>query len=287
MSNTISEWHRVIAERLKGAGVAEAPRVANLILQQATGLSPEQLILKAGDRLSAEAQNICDQVVARACAHEPLSRIVRRREFYGREFTLNEATLDPRPDTETLIDAVLELCDEGRGRAAPYRLLDIGTGTGCLAISLLAELQNATALATDISNRALEAASKNARIHGVGDRAKFENHDVTEGVTGRFDIIVSNPPYIPTDDINNLARSVKDFDPHMALDGGSDGLDVYRRIIAGLPAICPEGWVVFEVGAGQAGDVANLLTRISVSQVRTWDDLLGHTRCVAARTQCG
>jgi release factor glutamine methyltransferase len=217
-----------------------------------------------------------------------VSRILGEREFYGRPFALSEATLDPRPDSETLIGAALELAmQEGWGEA-PIRILDIGTGTGCLLLTLLAELPNATGLGTDISEEALATAQRNAQALGLADRAAFARHDMLDGVAGPFDLVVSNPPYIASGDIPVLAPEVHQFDPHAALDGGPDGLAFYRRISQGLDKVLG-GWVVLEVGMGQADAVALLLQQAFVktlhAELRRYDDLGGHTRCVALRLQ--
>lgn len=227
---------------------------------------------------------------ARRLAREPVSRILGKRAFHGLDLEIAPATLDPRPDTETLVDGALQLIAEGRvpGGSAP-RILDIGTGSGAILVALLRELPNATGVGTDISEAALEVAELNAARHGLTGRAMFERRSWLDGVTGPFDLVVSNPPYIPTSELAGLEPEVAHFDPPGALDGGPDGLVAYRAIAMELKRIMtPGGWVAVEVGAGQSKDVAALLTarlgggsNDASNRTRTWYDLAGIPRCVA------
>ena len=285
---TLAEAARAAQQALNAAGVEDAGRDARLLTAAAVGVSTADIIGRPEQILSAEAQARLRRMIERRSAREPVSRILGEREFYGRPFALSEATLDPRPDSETLIGAALELAmQEGWGEA-PIRILDIGTGTGCLLLTLLAELPNATGLGTDISEEALATARRNAQALGLADRAAFARHDMLDGVAGPFDLVVSNPPYIASGDIPVLAPEVHQFDPHAALDGGPDGLAFYRRISQGLDKVL-WGWVVLEVGMGQADAVALLLQQAFVktlhAELRRYDDLGGHTRCVALRLQ--
>jgi release factor glutamine methyltransferase len=234
-----------------------------------------------------EAQRLAD-AVRRRLAHEPLSRIKGERGFYGRIFTVSPAVLDPRPETETLIDLVLQWVDESGGRQRPLSIIDVGTGSGCILITLLAEMSNATGLATDLSPGALAIARANATRHGVVARARFTEARSLNGIDGPFDVLASNPPYIPTTDIPDLDPGVREYDPRLALDGGPDGLSVYRDIAARAGAVVPSGLIALEVGAGQAADVAQILTksvenRAALPWTRT--DLGGHARTVAMLTQ--
>ncbi|MGH1419188.1 MAG: peptide chain release factor N(5)-glutamine methyltransferase [Hyphomicrobiaceae bacterium] len=276
---------------LRDAGFDEPQREARRLIASACGLKPEDFILRPDLRLDAGQTKCLDGFTKRRCNGEPLSRIVGRREFYGREFELGPATLDPRPDTETVIEMALEIVDREGWRTRQLRILDVGTGSGALLVTLLSELANARGLATDISEDALAIARRNCVNHGVSDRTEFATANALDGIEGPFDILVSNPPYIPTTDIEGLSPSVRNFDPRAALDGGFDGLDIYRKIIARACDVVPKGWVVFEVGAGQAGAVADLL-RLAVPgagkipRIETRQDLGGHIRCVAAVTHC-
>jgi release factor glutamine methyltransferase len=275
--------HKVLAE----AQVNDASREARLLIELATGLTSERLLLDTARVLSGtEARRISD-ALTRRLAHEPLSRIAGRRAFYGRDFTVNPAVLDPRPETETLIDAVLQWADETGGRNRPLRVLDVGTGSGCILVTLLAELPEASGVGTDISPEALDVARMNARSTGVAGRARFEIARSLAGIDEAFDVLVSNPPYIPTSEISALAPEVRDFDPPSALDGGADGLAVYREIAGRAGTVVPAGLIAVEVGAGQATDVARIF-QICVKNVcgQPWtrSDLGGHVRTVALLT---
>jgi release factor glutamine methyltransferase len=225
----------------------------------------------------------------RRIAREPVSRIVGWREFYGRKFEISPATLDPRPDTETLIDAALAIARSPDLLGRPLRILDVGTGSGCLIVTLLAELDHAIGMATDISPAALELAQRNAAAHGVSSRMTWQIADAVEGIDEHFDMLLSNPPYIPTLEIAALAPEVRQYDPALALNGGVDGLAIYRRIVAGLVRVLPNGYAFFEVGSSQAIDVAELLRTtgrtVDWPAPSTISDLSGNVRCVAQRTR--
>lgn len=267
------------------AGFDEPRREARRLVAAAAEMDAAQLIAAPESQLGARAALRLDEILTRRLAHEPLSRILGSREFFGREFSLSSETLDPRPDTEVLIEAAKELTREEGWCERPFRLIDVGTGTGILAITMLAEFANATALATDISADALATARSNAERLGVADRIHFVEAQSLEGIEGPFDLLMSNPPYIVSADIDALDTEVRLYDPRAALDGGPDGLQIYREIIANLRHAVPQGWAVFEVGADQASDVAGLLNGQKVREIRMWKDLGNHTRCVAGRTQ--
>ncbi|KWT67129.1 Protein-N(5)-glutamine methyltransferase PrmC [Hyphomicrobium sulfonivorans] len=285
---TLGDAVRETQRQLKAAGIEEAGREARLIVASVCGLPTSEIIVRPERPLGVDEQQRLAGMVVRRCAREPISRILGEREFYGRRFKLSAATLDPRPDSETLIDAVLGLVSRERWAGRPIRILDIGTGTGCLLLTLLAELPNATGLGTDISAEALKTAAANAEALELAERASFARHDVLEGVNGPFDLVISNPPYIETGVIAGLDPEVQGFDPVAALDGGPDGLAIYRRIAGDLGRVLT-GWVVLEVGAGQADAVASVFQQAFVktrqAELRRYDDLGGHTRCVAIRLQ--
>jgi len=282
--HTIAQAIRVASDQLARSGIEHAPHDARALVAQATGLDTAQLFLRPDHELAADAAIRFKEMLSRRTKREPLSRIVGYREFYGRSFKFNPATLDPRPDTETVIEAALELVDESGWRHRAIRILDVGTGTGCIAITLLAELPNAHALATDISAEAIESAQKNAVQYRVADRMTFAVGPGLNAATGAFDLLVSNPPYIPSGEISSLEHEVREHDPHLALDGGGDGLDVYRSIATRITDVVPTGWAVFEVGASQAPDVISILEAAGGASARTWNDLNGHSRCVAIKT---
>jgi release factor glutamine methyltransferase len=232
----------------------------------------------------AEAHESILSTVHRRLAREPVSRIVGARAFWGRMFRVSPATLDPRPDSETLVAAALEVV---AGRAV--RILDLGTGTGCLLLSLLAELPGASGVGVDISAEALLVARENARDHGLSERSEFLEGDWGRGLLEPFDLIVCNPPYIRQEDLVRLQPEVTNFDPALALDGGPDGLAAYRSLLRHLPPLAPAASILFEVGAGQSAAVAGMLQALfngsPEAQIRSWPDLSGIQRVVGATTQ--
>jgi release factor glutamine methyltransferase len=288
LGETLGDAVRAVQRALTAAGVEDAGRDARLLVAAAAGIDTAAIIARPERRLASDEQVRLEATVARRCAREPVSRILGEREFYGRRFALSPATLDPRPDSETLIEAALAIAARESWRERPIRILDIGTGSGCLLLTLLAELPLATGLGTDINAGALETAALNAASLGVAARVHFARTDALGGIDGPFDLVVSNPPYIPSGDIAGLSTEVVKFDPHAALDGGPDGLDIYRKVIPDLGRVL-RGWVIFEVGAGQAEAVALLLQQAFVktrqAEVSRHSDLGGHTRCVAFRLQ--
>jgi release factor glutamine methyltransferase len=285
----LGEVVRRAARTLAEAGVETPGLDARLLLAAATGLGAAELISRPDGLIEQGARRRFEELVRRRCLREPVSRILGERAFFGRSFKITAATLDPRPDSETLIETALDLADANGWRSRQLRILDVGTGSGSLLVTLLAELPLATGLGTDLSARALEVAAANARRLGVLPRAEFEQRDALDGIEGQFDLVVCNPPYVATGQVSGLAPEVRDYDPPGALDGGGDGLDVFRKIIPALARVVPCGWVIFEVGAGQAAAVADLLRR-SVAGTRRGgllyrEDLAGHVRCVAMERQ--
>lgn len=286
---SVAAARRRVTQLLAAAGVDTPERDTQLLIAAAIGGQPADLLMKPDRVLVPDEAVRLQHFAERRVRREPVSRILGTREFYGLNFVISPATLDPRPCSETIITAALDIVDANGGREKPWRLIDIGTGTGCLAITLLTELQNATATATDVSADALAIASTNADLNGVVSRMALIQRRTLQDVGGPFDILISNPPYIPAGEIGGLAAEVKDYDPRGALDGGADGLDIYREIASGLTQVVPMGWAVFEVGAGQARDVEsilrNALPKGASAHCQTWVDLGGHTRCVAVETQ--
>lgn len=263
-------------ERLKASGSDTPVLDARLLLQAAAGISREDLILGTDRILTGEQLTCFETFVSRRERHEPVSRILGQREFYGRAFRVTPDTLDPRPDTETLIEAALAVMPRGA------RLLDLGTGTGAIAITLLAERPEATGLATDLSTAALAVARENAGRLGVADRLALAEGNWFDPVAGVFDIILSNPPYIPAGDIAGLGPEVRNFDPGLALSGGIDGLDPYRMIASCAAAhLAAGGHVLVEIGAGQAEDVVAIFARAGFRTAARHRDLGGHERCLA------
>lgn len=284
----LSGVRRAIQAALSQAGIVDPQREARLLIEHVTGLTPEQLLLDDARALSEGEASTLSQALARRLANEPLSRIRGERAFYGRTFRITPAVLDPRPETETLIDLVLQWADDTGGRDRPLDIVDIGTGSGAILVTLLAELPFARGLGTDVSSDALEVARANTERNAVASRARFQIARSLEGVDGPFDVLVSNPPYIPSAEIATLDKSVRDFDPTGALDGGPDGLAIYREIAARAGQVVPTGLIAFEVGAGQAADVGRILRKLVENRAGdpwTSPDLGGHDRTVALLTQ--
>jgi release factor glutamine methyltransferase len=260
MPDSVRQAFVETASVLREAGIDTPELDARLLLCHAATLTHESFVARAGEALQPEAAARLEALVRRRASREPISRITGTREFYGRSFVVDDSALDPRPDTETLIEAALALIDKTGRWEEPLRLLDLGTGTGCILLTLLDELPKARGLGTDLSPAALRLAEANARRLGVADRASFLASDWLDAIHGEFDLIVSNPPYIASGEIKRLAPEVAHHDPYLALDGGADGLEAYRRIAAGAARLlAPKGAILVEIGASQAPAVAGLL----------------------------
>ncbi len=278
---TVGEIQAETRARLEAACADTAALDARLLVMHVLSIGHEVLI-GYPDRLVAS----CDQrtileLTERRCAGEPISRIAGVREFYGRRFQITPATLDPRPDTETVVEAVLEAAGAIWPADTPLRVLDLGTGSGALLITLLAEWPQAQGVGTDFCQDALDVAQANAQAHGVASRCRFVRSDWLEEVEGRFDIIVSNPPYIRRADLDGLAVGVKDYDPRLALDGGPDGLDAYRLIAEGIGGFLSlGGFVTMEIGEDQAEQVAGIFQAVGLGM---HDDLPWLRRDLAGR----
>lgn len=277
---TVAQVLHQAAGQLMAAGIETSRLDARLLLGEVLGLEPQAVFSRPQLEPSAAELERFGALLTRRLAREPMSHLLGRRGFWTLEFKVTADTLDPRPDTETLIEAVLGSLTE-RGR--PRRILDLGTGTGCILLTLLTELGFATGLGVDKSPAALEVARDNAQSLGLAGRAAFQLGDWGAGLEERFDIIVSNPPYIPDGDIDGLEPEVAVFEPRLALAGGPDGLDCYRVLapqMAGL--LAPGGVVALEVGMGQAGDVAAILAAAGLPRTAARRDLGGVERCVWA-----
>ena len=210
-------------------------------------------------------------LAARREAGEPISRLFGEREFYGRVFQVTRHTFDPRPDTETLVEAALEAAAVRRAELKCVRILELGTGTGAVVINLLAALRDAEGVATDICPHALQVARRNATRHAVDDRLSLRQGSWFEGVAGTFDLIVANPPYLRTGDIDSLAPEVRNHDPSVALDGGTDGLDAYRQIAsAAAKFVAGDGLILLEVGRGQKDRVVSIMMLTDTSHRRAF-----------------
>jgi len=235
----------------------------------------------------AEAAGRGPQALARAvrrrAAREPLSRIVGRRDFWNFSFRIDRHVLDPRPESETLVAGALDALPAAR-RGQALRVLDLGVGSGCLLLSLLAELPRATGVGVDTSAAALAAARRNAEAFGLAGRCAWVCGNWADAVDGRFDVVLCNPPYVRTADIRDLQPEVRDAEPRLALDGGPDGLDAYRRLAPALPGVlAPGGTLCLEIGAEQAVAVGQLLRQAGFSRLAFAEDLDGRDRCVILR----
>lgn len=267
----LAQGARVLSEIEGGA------RDARLLLAGALGLPAGRLSLEP-DRVVSEGELArFQEFLDRRSRHEPVARILARRVFWGREFIVSPATLDPRPETETLIAAALEV--------GPLpRLLDLGTGTGILAVTLLAEWPEARGVASDLDPACLETATENAARHGVAERLTLTRSDWFAEIAGPFRLIVSNPPYIAAQEMAGLSPEVANHDPHLALTDGADGLTAYRRIAAGAAAhLTPGGTLMVEIGPTQGRQVARLFTDAGLETPEIRPDLDGRDRVVIAR----
>ena len=270
---------------LRAAGIASAGIDVRRLMAAAFALPEAQILARPEAQLPPERAQVFASYIERRCGREPVSRILGTREFYGRSFAVSAATLDPRPDSETLIEAILEIVRLEHWPTLPLRLLDIGTGTGCLLLTLLSELPQATGLGTDLSGPALQVARANAAALGLGQRVAWQRADLLENIAGQFHILVSNPPYLRSAEIATLEPEVSRFDPRLALDGGTDGLAIFRRLSARVLEVVPNGWIVLEVGHDQADKVAGMFPAGCAAQVRFYRDVSGRRRCVAVRTR--
>ncbi|EAQ11620.1 [protein release factor]-glutamine N5-methyltransferase [Maritimibacter alkaliphilus HTCC2654] len=263
--------------RLREAGIDGAARDAQLLLAQVLRIEVMRLSLERDMQVSPADMLAYEDMLDRRIAREPVSKIIGRRQFWGRDFTVTRDVLDPRPETETLIAEALT-------GAPPSRILDLGTGSGILAITLLAEWREAFAVATDLSDPALKVAARNATLNGVDNRLTFLASDWFARVQGRFDLIVSNPPYIAADEMPSLAPEVLGFDPQMALTPGGDGLDPYRKIAAGaLAHMDPGGRLLVEIGFRQGRAVSDIFAAAGLDDVRIHPDMDGRDRVIGAR----
>lgn len=277
---TVDEALAQAVARLGAASIAEPRLDARVLAGAALGLSREALLAHGEAAIAPEAAARLADYVARRAAGEPVARILGRKEFWSLDFEVSADTLIPRPETETLIEAALGTVSD---RQAPLRVLDLGSGTGCLLLALLSELPNAQGVGLDISAGAVELAARNAARLGLATRATFLRGDfATEPKVRHFDIILSNPPYIPDGDIAGLAIEVARYEPRRALAGGSDGLAAYRLLAPQLVRLlAPTGRGFLEIGAGQADDVTAIMTAAGLTVAARHSDLAGIVRCLA------
>ncbi|WP_137112382.1 peptide chain release factor N(5)-glutamine methyltransferase [Rhodobacter sp. SY28-1] len=260
---------------LQEAGIADGSRDARVLLAHALGIGHDRLTLKLPDEMTGPQEALYEAALQARLARQPVAQITGRRLFWGQSFRVTRDTLDPRPETETLVAEAL---------SQPFlKMLDLGTGTGCILLSCLKNMPMARGLGTDISDAALQVAVGNTRDLGLEARARFRKSDWFASVTGAYDLIVSNPPYIAAEEMPELAPEVRDWEPHLALTPGGDGLEPYRIIARDAPArLMPGGRLLVEIGPSQGAAVSALFTRAGLEQVRVLPDMDGRDRVVAA-----
>lgn len=261
--------------RLRAAGVADPARDARVLLAHAARIEASRVTLIAPEELAPEIAERYDQLISLRSIRVPVSHLLGEREFYGRRFKVSRDVLDPRPETETLVEAAL---------AEPFeRVLDLGTGSGCILVTLLAERPDATGLGVDLSENACLQASANVVLHRVQARADIRQSDWFSDVAGRFDLIVSNPPYIARDEMQDLSAELREHEPEMALTDGGDGLGAFRRIIAAVPDhLSAGGRLIVEIGPTQGKAVSSLCHAAGLGGISVIRDLDGRDRVVIA-----
>jgi release factor glutamine methyltransferase len=264
--------------RLSAAGISDARREARLLVAAALGWEVARVLGFSELEMTTAANQRLETLLVRRSAREPVSRILGYREFWSLRFVLSADTLDPRADSETLIEASLAALDD---RERAYRVLDFGTGTGCLLLALLAELPHAVGIGTDCSQGALETARQNAAALDLGDRARFVRGNWGDGLSGQWDVVLANPPYVASRELDGLMPEVARYEPRLALDGGADGLTAYRALAPEIARLlAPAGIAVIEVGAGQAPAVAATMAGAGLVLRAIRHDLSGVDRCL-------
>lgn len=272
---TAAEALRAAVPRLTAAGIDGAPRDARLLLAHAMGIAADRLTLHLPDAIDADSATRFAAAVNARIMRQPVAQIIGTRLFWGRSFKVTRDTLDPRPETELLVQTALQ---------RPFvKVLDLGTGTGCILLSLLADMPMASGVGSDLSVAALAVARHNADAFGLSLRARLIQSDWFANIPGRFDLIVSNPPYIAADEMTALSPDVLQWEPHSALSPGGDGLDAYRAIAKAAPArLLAGGRIVLEIGPTQAVAVSSLLDDQGLTGIKTLQDLDGRDRVVLA-----
>lgn len=275
MNNTVAEALRLAKKRLKDANIESWSIDSELLMCRVMGFTRIQLVTRDTQPLTPSELNQLEKLLLQRLTHEPMQYILGRAEFMGMEFAVNENTLIPRPDTEILVEKVIEEIN-----AKKYKtLLDIGTGSGAIGISIGKYCPQVNVVAVDISQKALAVAQNNS-INNRVNNITFVQGDLFENVTGNFDVIVSNPPYIETHIIDTLESQVKDFEPILALDGGADGLSFYRRITSNSSYLNKGGLLAYEIGYNQGVAVKAMLEENAFENVQIIKDLAGLDRVV-------
>lgn len=279
---TVDDSRRIWAKKFRACGIDSPELDARVLIGHALGLDHAALAARGGQILNAEQHHAIDALARRRLGREPVARITGMKEFWSLRLCVNQATLVPRPDTETVVEAALAALDKRGARSHAWRIADLGTGCGAILLALLTELPKSFGVGTDIDPAALATARDNARRLRL-TRAAYLTCDMAAALRGPFDIVVSNPPYIATEAIDSLPPEVRLFDPRIALDGGRDGLDSYRAIAtAAAPLLAPSGVLVVELGIGQAEPVADLVAAVGLAPLPSHPDLNGVPRALVA-----
>lgn len=274
-TRNFAELQRDMTRKLRDAGCETATLDARLLLSHLSGLDETQLAIKAEQEVPYALHARARRLVDLRANGKPVAKITGYKEFWGRRFCVSQAVLDPRPDSETLIEAALPLLPPEQD----LRLIDLGTGSGCLLLTLLAERPRACGLGIDKSPAALRMARRNAHLLGLRRRVALRHGNWLQGVKMRADIIIANPPYIKSTEIAGLAKAVRLFDPHIALDGGTDGLGPYRHIIKPCFDLLKKGGdLLLEIGASQANAVSTLMADAGFDNILLKQDLAGRDR---------
>ena len=260
------------------AGVVEPLRDARILLGYSLAMPNERFYGRETSIINFTQLNRYKKMIERRCIREPVSRILGHRDFWDLTFRLNPCALDPRPDSETLIEAVLSHITD---KHKPLNILDLGTGTGCLLLSVLHEFPNSKGIGIDINRDCIKLSKRNAIDNGLSQRAAFQVGDWCRGINTKFDVILCNPPYIPSETIKDLEPEVTKYEPHFALDGGKDGLDCYKKLAPQLlQLLATDGLIFLEIGFDQKRSVSEIMKNCAFSVLATKRDLANIDRCV-------
>lgn len=278
---TMASARRALKGVLAQAGIEEAEADARLLIAHALDIERTTVVTHSERVITPDEFKAIDALAARRLKREPVARIIGNKEFWSLSLAVDSSVLVPRPETETVIEMALDSVVGDALRLEKLRILDIGTGSGALLLALLSELPQATGIGTDVSAAALRVTRVNAERHGLASRCLTVSCNMAAGLSGPFDLIVSNPPYVPRNDIPSLAPEVRDYDPMVALDGGNDGLDYYRALAKeARRLLAPGAHMVVELGMGQEAAVRTLLTKAGLSVGEARKDLGGIPRAL-------